>query len=323
MIPDPALRAFALETLDEEAMNAEAAAVFATLVPRRQRADAIRLLVAFQVMYDYLDTVGEEDVGDPLRHGLQLHRALIAALDRSAPRINYYRFRAACDDGGYLDALVARCRDQVAALPAADVVLPVATRAARRCGDGQSYAHAAIRDGPRRLAGWATQLERSTGYLWWELAAGAISSVGLYALLAAAADPCTTAAEAERIDRAYFPAICALSALLDSLIDRVRDADERDHNTFRHYPSAAFATERLTAIAGLADEAVGRLRHGPRHLAILAGVVGYYLSAAGEDTEHARRVAAALAGRLGANVPIVLATMRVRRWLGRRSAKRS
>jgi tetraprenyl-beta-curcumene synthase len=317
-IPDVTLRTYALDTLRTEAMNAEAAAVFATLVPRRHRADAIRLLVAFQVMYDYLDTVGEEEVCDPLRHGFQLHRALSSALDPAAPPVDYYRYRAACDDGGYLDNLVAACRGHLAALPTLDAVLPVARRAARRCGDGQSYTHAAIRDGPGRLAAWATRQERSTGFLWWELAAGAISSVGLYALLAAAADPRTTTAQAELIDAAYFPPICALSALLDSLIDRARDVESRDHNTFRHYPTAELATERLTVIAGRADEAVGHLRYGRRHVAILAGVVGYYLSAAGDSTQHARRIAAALTGRLGANVPIVLATMKLRRRLGHR-----
>ncbi len=317
-IPDATLREHAVGTLRDEEMNAEAAAVFATLVPRRQRGETIRLLVAFQVMYDYLDTLGEERVRDPLRHGFQLHRALGAALDPAEPVVDYYRFRALCDDGGYLRSLVATCQESLSTMPAAAVVLPVARRAATRCGDGQSYTHAAVHEGPRRLAAWAIQQDRASGYFWWELAAGAISSVALYALLAAAADPATTAAEAARIDAAYFPSICSLSALLDSLVDRAQDADTGDHNAMGHYPADETAVERLATIAGIADEGVGGLRHSRRHLAIVAGVVGYYLSAARADTQQAREIQAALTGRLGANVPVILITVRLRRWLGQR-----
>ena len=312
-IPDPILREQAVGTLHEEELNVEGAAVFATLVPHRSWPVLVRLLVAFQVMYDYLDTVSEERVPDTLGNGLQLHRSLLAALDPSLPSSDWYRHHPHANDGGYLDALVAACRACLGALPSASSVLPVARRAALRCGEGQSHTHAAMQEDDAQLALWALRQDRATGYLWWELAAGAISSVGVYALLAAAAEPGETAADAARIDAAYFPPMCALSTLLDSLIDHERDVLTANHSSFGHYPSSADAAARLGLIASRAEAAVRDLRHGRRHLAILAGIAGYYASAAGAGTDEGQPVTTALAERLGPGLPLILTTMRMRR----------
>ena len=317
-IPDPVLRAQAVATLREEGLNVEAAAVFATLVPQGRWPVLVRLLIAFQVMYDYLDTVSEERVPDALRNGLQLHRSLAAALDPAVPPVDWYRHHPHRDDGGYLDALVATCRECLDALPSAASVLPVARRAALRCGEGQSHTHAAMQEDDARLALWALRQDRAAGYLWWELAAGAISSVGVYALLAAAAEPGETPAEAARIDAAYFPPTCALSTLLDSLVDHERDILTANHSSFGHYPSGADAAARLGLIASRAEAAVRGLRHGRRHVAIVAGIAGYYASAAGASSDEAVPVTAAIVERLGATVPLILATMRLRRRLAER-----
>src|SRR5215203_6043755 len=58
-IPDDELRGLALTTLEEESGLAEGAAIFATLAPRRHRDALVRLLVAWQVAYDFLDTLDE------------------------------------------------------------------------------------------------------------------------------------------------------------------------------------------------------------------------------------------------------------------------
>ena len=321
-IPDPVLREHALSTLRGETLNAEAAAVFATLVSAHRWQPLVRLLVAFQVMYDYLDTVSEQHVSEPLRNGLQLHRALTAALDVSVPPTDYYRHHPQHDDGGYLDALVASCRESIEGLPAAEVVLPVARRAAQRCGAGQSHTHAAKREGNLQLAIWASRQDRAAGYLWWELAAGAISSVGLYALLAAAADPRTSSSDALQIDAAYFPPMCALSTLLDSLIDRDDDIVTDNHSSFGQYARSTDAAARLALIAERAESGVRGLRRSSRHAAILAGIAGYYLSAEGATTAEAQPVAAAIVGRLGPMVSLILATMRLRRHLATKHEER-
>ena len=109
--PDPVLRAQALKKLSSEGLNSEGATIFALLVPRSTRRTLIRLIVAYQAMYDYLDAVNEEPAFSPLHDGLQLHRALLNAVQRSHTKTDYYASHAGNDDGEYLHALVGACRD--------------------------------------------------------------------------------------------------------------------------------------------------------------------------------------------------------------------
>jgi tetraprenyl-beta-curcumene synthase len=315
-IPNPVLREQALSTLREEGLNSEGAVVFATLVPRANRGPAIRAMVAFEVMYDYLDTLSEQRVDEPLGNGLQLHRALSAALDPDPPDIDYYEHCPHSDDGGYLQGLIAACRQNLALLPAFPTVLPALRQAAVRCGEGQSYTHAAIYEGTEGLAAWAQAQDRAAGYEWWELAAGAISSVCVFALMAAAADAETTAADAAAIDAAYFPPLCALSALLDSLIDHAYDTDAVSHSNIAQYDDNLLAAGRLAAIAAQADGESRRLRRrGRRHAAIAAGIAAFYLSAPEAETPFARPIRDGVTSRLGPMVPPIMATMRLRRHL--------
>jgi tetraprenyl-beta-curcumene synthase len=325
-IPDPVLRSQALAALDEKGLNVEATAVFATLAPRQTRPTAVRAMVALQVAIDYLDSLGEQPSPEPLRNGLQLHGALAAALTPGATPGDWYRFHPQDEDGGYLDRLVASCQESVAALPSHRHVLAPAQRAARRCGEAQSHTHAAP-EGSSQAAGtsagrsvsiaqleaWATQQEAPAAYHWWEVAAGASSSVATHALIAAAADPKSTAAEAERIDAAYFPSIGALTVLLDDLIDRDEDAAAGAHNYLAYYRDSDEAANRLDLIAQLARAGIAPLRDPHRHAAILAGVAGFYLSAVEAETPYARPIRDRLLGSAGPAVRPIVAVMRRRR----------
>src|SRR5215218_1030654 len=71
-IPDPALRSQALAKLRNERFNAEVAATLATLVAPVRRREVTEAIVALEVMYDYLDGLGEQSVHDPLADGRQL-----------------------------------------------------------------------------------------------------------------------------------------------------------------------------------------------------------------------------------------------------------
>jgi tetraprenyl-beta-curcumene synthase len=312
-IPDPVLRRHALATLDEERLNAEAAAVYSVLAPRRRRRTVVRLCVAFQLLYDYLDTLGEQPADDPLENGLRLHAALTAVFDGSADAERWYSLHTQRDDGGYLRALVASCRQAFSALPAADAVRPVARAAAERCGEAQSHTHAAHLDDALRLTVWAAGQPGGDGYRWWEVAAGGISSVAVHAQFAAAADPRTTTADARRIDAAYFPSACALSSLLDSLVDR-----DRDHEGFASiacYADRTSAADRLAAIAAVSAQGLRELPRGRGHLAILNGIAGFYLSVDDALTHWSKPVAEAVERELRPLVDPVLTTMRLRRRL--------
>lgn len=312
-IPDPVLREQALFSVREKGLNAEATAVFGILAPRRRRRAAVEAMTAFQVAVDYLDTLGEQPAEEPLANGLRLHGALVAALTPGGEADDWYALHAHRDDGGYLAALVGTCRRTVAALPAAAATLPAARRAAARCGEGQSRTHAAELGDGEALRGWAEGLAAPPGYAWWELAAGASSSVAAHALIAAAADPATTAAEAGLIDAAYFPPVGALTVLLDDLVDRDEDIAAGAHNYLSYYRDATDAANRIGFLASRGTAATAPLRQRRRHAAILAGVAGFYLSATGAETAFARPVAAALLEALGPAVRPIVATMRRRR----------
>jgi hypothetical protein len=278
-IPDPALRGHALAAL-EKALNVEATAVFATLAPHRNRPTAIRAMVALQVAIDYLDTLDEQ---------------------RSS------------GDAEYLERLFDSYRESARTLPSHGAVSAQLDRAIARCGEGQHRTHAAEHGDRAALETWGRDLNAATVYRWWELAAGVSSSVAAHALIAAAADPRTDAAEAELIDAAYFPSIGALTVLLDDLIDRDEDAAAGAHNYMAHYDGSEDAANRLELIAQLARTAIAQLRHPHRHAAILAGVSGFYLSAEGAGTPYARPIRERLLHSAGPAVRPIVAVMRLRR----------
>jgi len=317
VIPDEALRRHALETLADEHLNAEGAAVFAVLAPRRRRALVVRLLVRYQLMYDYLDTLTEQRVVAPLHASRHLHRALTAALGERPPS-SYYAHYPHADDGGYLSELVDGCSAAFEALPAAGSVAPIALRAARRCAEGQSRNHAAMLTSESTLSRWAScATPAGSGLRWWETAAAAGSSLAIHALLASAADPALSATEAERVERAYWPWINGLNTLLESMIDAPHDIATANHSYVEHYATAHLMADRLDEIAARATRAARRLPHSEVHAAILAGMAAFYLAAPEAQLPAAHPAADRVRRRLGANVGLPLAMLRARRRLRR------
>ncbi len=279
-IPDPTLRGQALTALDEKELNVEAISVFATLAPRRGRPTAIRAMVALQVAIDYLDTLGEQ---------------------------------LSAGDTDYLNRLFSSYRDSAQALPSHGAVSVALERAVSRCGEGQASTHAAEHGDRAALKAWALAQHAPAIYSWWEVAAAASSSVAAHALIAAGADPRTTAAEAESIDAAYFPPIGALTVLLDDLIDRDEDAAAGAHNYMAYYGGSKNAADRLELIAHLARTGLAGLRHRHRHAAILAGVAGFYLSAKEARTTSVLPIRERLLRTAGPAVRPIVAFMRLRR----------
>ncbi|HEX4804894.1 MAG TPA: DUF2600 family protein [Conexibacter sp.] len=297
-IPDPVLRAQALAKLRDERFNTEVAATLATPLPQPRRRDAVAAIVALEVMYDYLDGLTEQPVPDPLADGRRLYGALSDAFLPTGPLADYYRHHPHRDDGGYLAALAQACRRGMWALPAAPVVAPLAGAVATRCGAAQTRTHAVARLGAGQLRAWAGAQPEAATMRWSEVAAGAAASVlAAHALIALAADPGATAAEARALAAAYL-ATCALTTLLDSLIDADDDAAGGGHTYLSYYRDDAEAAERLGALAHAAVAAVLELPSAPHHLMTVAGAVAFYLSAPGAASARARRLTAPMAAEL-------------------------
>lgn len=247
-IPDPDRRRRALDSLEQKRGNVEAVAVFATLAPLRRRRAVLRAIVPLQVAIDYRDTLEEGG-----RAGNEAGDAYLTALD-----------------AGWV-----RATESLAGFSA---VAPPLRTAVERCAEGQRRTHAAAAGERVELRRWAEGLPGPAAYRWWELAAGASSSVAAHALIAAAADPSVSAETAAATDAAYNPSIGALTVFLDDLVDREADREAGEHNYLAYYESPAEAAERLRSIAGDAIEQVAKLPRPGRHRAILAGVIGFYLS---------------------------------------------
>lgn len=310
-IPDPALRADALETLRREHMNAQGAALFAVL-PRRRSLPLLRLLVAFQVALDYLDTVTERPAPDERTHGDRLHRSLVDSLNPDASSTDYYAERPWESDGGYLRALVETCQRGCTALPGYSAVRPYALHAASDLSV-QVLNH--LTDPAERVAAlrsWAEDDELRFGELqWFERSGVASSTLGIYALLATAAASQLRAEHARLVDAAYHPTVCLLCTLMDSLADYEEDRATGAHSYVARYGDAAVAIERISNLVPRALAEVRPLPSGSRHAVIVNGMVAMYLAKRGPGTALLRESSRQICMRVGWMAAVAMPVTRI------------
>jgi tetraprenyl-beta-curcumene synthase len=298
-IPDPVLRRLALEALDKRG-NMEGAAGFATFVPHAQRPTVTRALVALQTSYNYLDMLAEQPHEDAIKSGHRLHEALLDALDPAASPQDYYAHYPRHEDNGYLQEMIEVCREALSTLPSYATVAAAGQRAAQRIVSFQSLNLSRSQGEDDHLAQWATEQTPPGSQLrWWETAGSGGSSMCVYALIAAAAEKELDPAEVEAIERAYFPWIGSLHSLLDSLVDSREDAVSEQRNLLDYYATSAQAAECMQDIAIQAMSSACALPHGRRHAIILAGMVGYYLSAPEASAAHVQPIAENVRATLG------------------------
>jgi tetraprenyl-beta-curcumene synthase len=299
-----------------ERANLDGAAAFAVLTPRSHRANVVRAAIAFQVLYEYVDTLAELPNDDSVANGKQLHLALVTALDPDSAHPNYYKYCSCNQDNGYIRSLVDRCRGALNTLPSYTLVKESALRAALRIVAYQSLNHDPHGE-THALALWASDLTPAgTDLRWWETAAGAASSLTLFPLLAVAGRPALDADETAATEHAYFPWIGSLNQLLDSLIDRVADIESGHHSLIEHYSSIEEAATRLGAIASRAMDAASAIPDAGLHAMILAAMTSYYLSAPTAMMPGTRLVAHRVLHEMGPWVSPTMFVLRARRAAG-------
>jgi tetraprenyl-beta-curcumene synthase len=316
-IPDPTLRAHARESLSKRG-NMEGAALFAVLAPRGRSRETVRALVAFQTAYNYLDTLAEQPSADPVANGRELHRALLIALDPTASHPDYYALHPQREDDGFLMALVDRCRTALASLPSHAAVASGSIAAATRIVAFQSLNLTERQGGHEALERWAPREAPACPELhWWQTAGAGGSSLVVHALLATAAQPDVRRSDVEAIETAYFPWICALHSLLDSLVDVAEDERAGQRNLLSYHASAGQAAFAMKILAQRATDAARDLPDELRHRVILTVMVGHYLSSPEASTPYARVIAADVAAVVGPLLPPALALFKARRALAR------
>lgn len=327
-IPDPDLRADALSALARKRGNVNGAALFWTL-PDARNAELLKVLVAYEVLADFLDCVSERGADRGIANGQQLHLALEDALDTDAAIRDYYRFHHCDRDGGYLLALVHSCRAGCAKLPSYEAIRPFIARAASL---SRVLALNHEPDPTRRErqlsewvgSQWPALAGEHGGQSWFERAAGASAWLTVLAMLALAADPRSAVLsqqEAQATYDAYLQWIAPAGAMLDSYGDVAEDLRNGDHSYIAHYPSADVAVGRVGELLRHSRQHARTLPHGARHWVIAACMIAFYLSKDSVRTPTMRTGTRELRRAGGPLVELLLPVLRLWRVAyGQRSA---
>jgi tetraprenyl-beta-curcumene synthase len=351
-IPDPQLRADALEALARKRGSIDGAALF-WILPRRRSRDLLEVLVAYEVLADYLDCVSERGAGLGIENGRQLHLALVEALEvssstRPAPPISdYYRYHSGGEDGGYARALVERCRAGAQRLPSYEPLRPFLMRAAghsgvlalnhepdparreaalRQWADHQIPSHPEALKAPV-LPGASRGVGARSDQRWYERSAGSSAWVTVLAMLALAAEPARAAGgwvqddHVARTYHAYVRSIAPAGAMLDSFADILEDAASGDHSYVAHYPSIEVATDRIGELVCQSRREARALPGGARHSVLLSCMIAFFLSKDSVRAPELRESARQLRRSGGPLVQLLLPVLRLwRTAYGQRAA---
>jgi tetraprenyl-beta-curcumene synthase len=277
-IPEDALRDDALAAIGRKRANIDGAALFWTL-PRVRSRELLRLLVAYEVLADFLDCTSERAAHAGTANGRQLHRALIEALDSDLEVSDYYRYHPWAEDGGYVRALVDTCREICVELPSYEAARPLLRSAACLTQVLALNHEPDPRRRDRLLRGWAdAEFAGQDELAWFECSGGASAWLTVLALLAFAADPDRDAREATDTYAVYLPWVSLAGTMLDSYGDIGEDAANYAHSYIAHYASTDTASRRIAEIIRRALDRAASLRDGERHVVLASCMVAMYLS---------------------------------------------
>jgi tetraprenyl-beta-curcumene synthase len=277
-IPEGPLREDALDALQRKRGQTDGAALF-SILPRRRNGSYLRLLAAYQIAWDYLDSISERGAYAGIQNGRQLHLALVDALDPEGPNRDYYKYSPWREDGGYLQALVDTCRECCRRLPSFAQVRTLVLRDAMRA-QVLALNHEpdpVLRDASLRA--WAAS-EFPSGHdaTWYELSGAASAGLAAFALLALACEPHCTEEEIARTHAAYFPWVSGVACMLDSFADQAEDRANGDHSYIAHYPTPDVAVTQTCRLLRRCMCELDTLTNGEAHLLIAGCMVALYLS---------------------------------------------
>ncbi len=319
LIPNPVIRQDALDALSRKRTHAEGAALF-WILPRRRDHDLLRLLVAYELIWDFLDNLSERAAAAGQIDGYRLHLAIPEAIDPYCEISDYYSEHPWRGDGGYLRALVEFCQDGCASLPSYPAIRT------RVLHDAERAQVLALNHDPvpaRREASLKRWVEHQfPGRLdvpWWELSGAASAPLNIHALLALAAEPDCSEQEIAAVHDAYFPWLSAATTMLDSYVDRADDVRNGDHSYVAHYPSEDTALRGVRCLFSRAVAEARRLPRGPKHAIIAAAMGAMYLSKAGANGATPGAATTSLIHAGGSLTRLIMPLLRTWRLLYRQS----
>lgn len=263
-------------------------------------------------MLDFLDNVSERGALAGQQNGVQLHLALVDALDVTRPLSDYYRYHPWRDDGGYLCALVHATRAACRMLPSYERVRPLIALEALRMGvlAVNHEEDVALRE--RGLLAWARREFGVRGDVaWFELTGATSGTLVLHALLTLAASSDCSDEDVARVHTAYFPWIALATTMLDSYVDQPEDRARGDHSYVGHYPNREVAVKRIARLIRRSFREALALPDGERHAVIVACMIALYLSKDSARSPELRGGTTALAHAGGSLTRMLLPVLRL------------
>jgi tetraprenyl-beta-curcumene synthase len=276
--PDSRLRRQAAESIRTKAFHCQGGSIYA-LYPGVNRYEAVRFIVAYQTMCDYLDNLVDSlEVQDELAF-YQLHLATQEALNPNVARSDYYLYYPYREDGGYLEQLVTTCQESLNKLPAYKMVQEEAIKLAKLYSHLQTYKHLAAEEREAKMLNWINPYLRDYPEITaWEFAAATGSTLGIFCLYVVAFDPQLTYWQGQKIRQAYFPWICGNHILLDYFIDLREDRKTKQLNFVVYYEHTEMISERLLLFMKNSLEKTQQLDYPIFHRAVVQGLLAMYLS---------------------------------------------
>ena len=277
-IPDPELRKQALMSIANKTFHCEGGALFGLLAGSRRK-EAIRFIIAYQTISDYLDNLCDRSTSQDPVDFRALHESMFHALTPGVPCAPYYRFRKEQDDGGYLARLVTTCQEVLAQCPAYLKIAPTLYELAGYYCDLQVFKHVRVEERVPNLKSWFEKHKPDLPDMsWFEFSACAGSTLGIFCLASRAQDPGLNDFHVQRIRDAYFPWVQGLHILMDYTIDQEEDRLGGDLNFCAYYENDEQMAKRLTLFLQNANDSVSHLPDAGFHRMICRGLPALYLA---------------------------------------------
>lgn len=275
----------------------------------------LTLIVALQTISDYLDNLCDRaGITNELAFR-QLHLAVTDALNPHTPLHDYYRHYPYRDDNGYLTELVETCRRQTTTLPSYAVVKADILQLATLYSDLQSLKHLLPEEREAKLLAWSVaHLRHYPGISAWEFAAASGSTLAIFMLCAAAANPFLSKDSVKTLLTAYFPWICGLHILLDYYIDYEEDTRYGDLNFINYYHDEDTVKQRLQYFTREAYRQSQFIQESTFTQTIVSGLLALYLSdhkAASPQGRRLRKILFKEAGEASRNLYLLCRLLRL------------
>ena len=276
VIPAAELKKQALASIANKRFHCQGGSIYALYTPS-QAEKLVRFVVALQTISDYLDNLCDRVPGASEESFRQLHKAMLAAVDFSIPKQDWYGSYPYQNDGGYLDGLIEASRQVLALLPGYQDIRAKLIKLVQLYTDLQVYKHIEEKERVEKLVKWFSASGKSDIY-WWEFSAACGSTLAMFLLAAMAAAGPVAESEIKASLSCYFPWLCGLHILLDYFIDLDEDKKHHDLNFVSYYPSLLLAEKGMLRFLEEAKKGTANLPRPNFHRLVIMGLLALYLS---------------------------------------------